>query len=1416
MYSDLIKNNALNREKYGLFNDLYGDKEEGDVLSREICFLYKKDISQKKDSGNNMDNNIEKLERRYQALFRNFQSGEMDEAAFVSEVDSLQFQDEWGRYWMIGAQSGSWHYYDGQTWHQADPRDADKLPFLDEDGIYWQRGVKSGDWYYYQAESEEWVKPDQADGIAPPTPQGGQAAPPAWDSHHDQGSGFTEPAPYPQQVYPTDTGPQGPDQVADTELFQDDEGRYWSIGAKTGQWYFYDQNGWHPAHEFQPTVVAPPPQPQSYAQMPSAYQPPAPAPYPTGYDPMTAQPYAGQTFPPYASQPAPVYPMQPQQPLPQPAQPPVQQPAPTPQPASAYVAPQEIVSPAAPLQPAPQPDAAQPNVSQQPVAAPQSQPVSQPAPQPAPGPQPAEAYVAPPVIDQPVQAQAQAPVEPAPAPAAPTPVEPANVAEAPNPPSTRTKSGSWFYYDGDQWLKYSSEESADDTPPPDQKMVVDQESEPEEAKAAEPPPDKVEAKEKAEPQAEEPVVAELFEDDDGPPPEVVDVEIVTVIEAEPDPEPYETEPPVRTHEPVRRRSADTSSFEEDDEVRPRRTTTRSTRTRPVNVDQQPAAPAEPKRQARKRTSSDPGRPITPRKRDVPHEPTIIIPTESAASNIRGAKAKRPPSRPVRATQTQQRRARENTLPMEPVTAPAAASKTARTVARRPGNVTQPMPVVAHTEAAQARSDQKSSRPTAAASASKSKTEKSGYTFGDVLRSFPSTFWTFVGGMLVLIIFFAAIIFAAWWGIPGSSSTGSGLAAAIDATPTLDLPGPDQTPTLVPTPTSPPEPIEPPEPTVFTMFSSEDLGLTLEYPDNWRLKETAELVIFSSAQEGLDPTGPAAPAFWIEKTNEDDQDIPDLLADILASFPADAETLNKGSISIASQTWTSTQIRYEDKALGGQGISTIAVTIKDGIGYTLVAVAQAELWNDVQPTYQEMINSFRFGAEEPTIAAQDDEERSAVGGTPSAREDEEEPAEGDEEEDKTNTSSKEESIPTPTPTVEAKPVVHIIKSGDTLLAIATTYGVDVDLLTEENGITNPNSLQLGQEIIIPFTEEQYRRYTDGSTSSSALAADDSSEAEAAEEETDEPTLTTASEDEEDEPAEDSIASAPDDSEPSASEAAAEISGRIVYPAFNPGTNSYDVWMYNIGSGEQTVIAGDASQPTFNRDGSLLAYRSWSLGTRGIFFRDFVGGRGGQVTRFVEDGLPTWSPDGYSFAFSSRREGDRVPRLFRGNQLGDGDESLGFNAEYVTAFPDGSLIAKGCSPSGDCGLYLLGANGLGASKISSEASDTTPAVSPDGGRIAFMSSGRGATNWEIWVMNADGSNPKRLTENGSNEGLPAWSPDGQSLAYVSDQGGVWAIWVMNTDGTNQRKIVNMSGSPDGIVLHDNDNSKGWLEERISWAP
>jgi LysM repeat protein len=603
------------------------------------------------------------------------------------------------------------------------------------------------------------------------------------------------------------------------------------------------------------------------------------------------------------------------------------------------------------------------------------------------------------------------------------------------------------------------------------------------------------------------------------------------------------------------------------------------------------------------------------------------------------------------------------------------------------------------------------------------------------------------------------------------------------------------------------------------FSSPDLGITLDYPENWEFDEEADRAIFSPSEAGLDVDAPEDTSLWIGIPDESSSTISELLTSILDQFPDDVEILNEGTISIAGQTWSSTQIRFDDENLGGQGIATVAVTNKDGQGYVLVALAPAEEWNSVQPLFQGVINSFRFAVEEVAAANTGTQAASSQDAdtTPSATDE----AEGDdEEEDEAEAEgtptprATPTPVPTPTPEAAATPLVYTIQSGDTLLEVANRFGVNVDLLMTENGIDNPSGLQIGQELVIPFTAEQLEAYNEGREVPAAASSSAAAETEAAEEDEEtEAATTSAASAETEEAAEAEEAPAP---APAPATEAAPVSGRIVYPAYNPGISSYDIWMVDLASGEQTPIAGNSSQPTFNRDGSLLAYRSWERSTRGIFFRDFIGGRGGIVTRFVEDGLPAWAPDGFSFVFASRKEGDRVPRIYVGNQQGENPFSVGFQGEYPAAFPDGRIVAKGCLPSGDCGMFVMGARGGGEKKISGESMDTAPAVSPDGNRIAFMSSGRGARNWEIWVMGADGSNPQRLTENGNNDGLPTWSPDGKSIAYVSDQGGVWAVWAMNADGSNQRKLFNMKGSPDGKVLHDEFNSRGWLEERISWAP
>jgi Tol biopolymer transport system component len=90
-----------------------------------------------------------------------------------------------------------------------------------------------------------------------------------------------------------------------------------------------------------------------------------------------------------------------------------------------------------------------------------------------------------------------------------------------------------------------------------------------------------------------------------------------------------------------------------------------------------------------------------------------------------------------------------------------------------------------------------------------------------------------------------------------------------------------------------------------------------------------------------------------------------------------------------------------------------------------------------------------------------------------------------------------------------------------------------------------------------------------------------------------------------------------------------------------------------------------------------------------------------------------------------------------------------------------------------------------------------------------------NWDIFVANADGSNPIRVSTNPGDDGLPTWSPDGNVIAFVSQQAGEWAIWVTLPTGEDQRQLFKMEGPPEGYVGANRNASRGWTEERISWT-
>jgi CubicO group peptidase (beta-lactamase class C family)/sugar lactone lactonase YvrE len=97
---------------------------------------------------------------------------------------------------------------------------------------------------------------------------------------------------------------------------------------------------------------------------------------------------------------------------------------------------------------------------------------------------------------------------------------------------------------------------------------------------------------------------------------------------------------------------------------------------------------------------------------------------------------------------------------------------------------------------------------------------------------------------------------------------------------------------------------------------------------------------------------------------------------------------------------------------------------------------------------------------------------------------------------------------------------------------------------------------------------------------------------------------------------------------------------------------------------------------------------------------------------------------------------------------------------------------------------------------------PAWSPDGRKIAYISGGRtGFSSHEIYVINADGSNDTRLTDNSAQEYGVSWSPDGAQIAFGTNRDGAWRIYTMKSDGSEQRALPNPaegnspSWSPDG---------------------
>lgn len=276
-------------------------------------------------------------------------------------------------------------------------------------------------------------------------------------------------------------------------------------------------------------------------------------------------------------------------------------------------------------------------------------------------------------------------------------------------------------------------------------------------------------------------------------------------------------------------------------------------------------------------------------------------------------------------------------------------------------------------------------------------------------------------------------------------------------------------------------------------------------------------------------------------------------------------------------------------------------------------------------------------------------------------------------------------------------------------------------------------------------------------------------------------------------------------------APSLIGTIAYPVFNG--SDYDLYFGQANGSGTKLFRESASQPAFSPNGERIAFRSWPGAGWGLFTSNLDGSGLWQLARFVEDQLPTWTQDGNEIIFLSRREGDRKSRLMK---VGSSEvNSLGAvlgEGEYPAVGRDGRLAFEGWGATGR-GLRTANTNLQDVIVVTTNDDDTAPALSPNGRQVAFMSRRDG--NWEIYVINVDGTNLTRLTEEPAEDGLPAWSPDGRVIAFASRRGEEWAIWAVSSSGGKPVKLFDMEGSPDGYVGGNRDASRGWAEERISWT-
>jgi TolB protein len=248
-------------------------------------------------------------------------------------------------------------------------------------------------------------------------------------------------------------------------------------------------------------------------------------------------------------------------------------------------------------------------------------------------------------------------------------------------------------------------------------------------------------------------------------------------------------------------------------------------------------------------------------------------------------------------------------------------------------------------------------------------------------------------------------------------------------------------------------------------------------------------------------------------------------------------------------------------------------------------------------------------------------------------------------------------------------------------------------------------------------------------------------------------------------------------------------RIVFYSERDGNSEIYVMRAN-GDDRRRLTDHPASDgyPSFSSDGKRIAFDSDRDGNFEIYVIAADGTNTRRLTNHPSrDVAASFSPDGSQIAFMSDRTGSFQIWLMNA----DGSEPrqlTDFGTNWFPQWsPDGGLLAFHVGRD----VHVLDIAKKRIARLTIDPNNGMyPSWSPDGKRLAFMSWRTGRT--EIYSMDADGTNPKRLTHTPEGDAIdPRWSPDGRQIVFVQvprgrETPGPRIISVMNADGSNVRSL------------------------------